>query len=361
MADSTADAGPFDVRYIYIAGGIADGPGPCASCATNCTSNGASCDNEHGCGWWGCYQWDQLPPGQYAGYFITAAQANTQIPMFSYYELLQSSDVAEGSAEVTAANDSAFMSRYYADFRFLLQQIGTTRAFLHIEPDFWGYAEQVNADARQIPASVSSANPTDCASQPETIAGMGRCLIAMVRKYCPNAYVGLHGSAWATGIDVSLNTDPTLNVAGEAQKLAAFLVEAGGSGADFIAVDASDRDYGYYASIGRDTKWDPTNQTLPDFHQAFTWAQALAQGVGRPVVYWQVPVGNAEQDNTPNHWKDNRVDYFFSHTNELAAADVVGMFFGAGASGQTTPESDGGNLLAKAKAYAQAPQLMCTP
>ena len=37
--------------------------------------------------------------------------------------------------------------------------------------------------------------------------------------------------------------------------------------------------------------------------------------------------------------------------DELAAAHVIGVAFGAGAGDQTTPESDGGNFTSKAKAY----------
>ena len=57
------------------------------------------------------------------------------------------------------------------------------------------------------------------------------------------------------------------------------------------------------------------------------------------------------QGNTTNHWQDNRVDYFFAHMSELAAAHVLGAAFGAGAGDQTLPETDGGNLVAKTNAY----------
>lgn len=56
MTDATAAAAPFDVHYIYLAGGIADGTGPCQRCASSCTSRGNLCDNQHGGGCWGCYQ-----------------------------------------------------------------------------------------------------------------------------------------------------------------------------------------------------------------------------------------------------------------------------------------------------------------
>jgi hypothetical protein len=87
--------------------------------------------------------------------------------------------------------------------------------------------------------------------------------------------------------------------------------------------------------------------------------KALAEALQLPVVYWQVPVGNAAQTNTADHWKDNRVDDFFAHPEELAAAHIAATLFGAGAGGMTTPETVGGNLVAKARAYFQSPQPLC--
>jgi hypothetical protein len=76
--------------------------------------------------------------------------------------------------------------------------------------------------------------------------------------------------------------------------------------------------------------------------------------VGKPIVWWQVPVGNMNMPNSGSQWKDNRVDYLFAHMDEVAAAHGVGVFFGAGNAQQTTPENDGGNLVAKVKAYEAA-------
>ena len=360
MLEPSAAAAPWDVRYLYLAGGIFDGSAPCASCASNCTASSRSCANSAGgCGWWGCYQYDQIPPGDFARQFVSSAKARGQLPWFSYYELLHSSKLAEGNAEVAAINDAAFLARYLGDFRFLLQQIGNEPAMVHVEPDFWGYAQHLNPDPHGIPAKVREAAPGDCGGQEESLAGFGKCLVAMARKYAPNARIGLHASYWATGVDVALNPNGALDVRAEARKVATFLDAAGATAGDFVVTDASDRDAGYYQSIGRNTFWDDKNLTLPDFHQAFSWAKALAEGLQIPVVYWQVPVGNAAQNNTTDHWKDNRVDYFFAQPGELAAAHVAGMLFGAGAGGMTTPESDGGNLIARAKAYAQTPQPLC--
>jgi hypothetical protein len=358
MAAATASSAPFDLQYEYISGGLPDGNGPCSSCATGCTTNGTTCANSGpGCAWWGCWQYDQDPPGDYIRGFAStcAGESPPQIPMLTYYQLLQSSGVTEGAPEVTqAATNATFMARYFADWRFLLQQIGQGVALLHIEPDFWGYAEQQSEDPTSLAAAVASANATDCASMPNTIAGMGQCMIAMTRKYAPHALVALHASAWGTKVDAAGNTDPTLDVATVAQKTATFLATCGESGADFVVVETSDRDAGYYQSIGKNTWWDATNATLPDFTQDFTYVKALTEALSKPALYWQTPLGNMSQNNTTDHWQDNRVDYFFANMSQLAAAHAVGAAFGAGASGQTTPESDGGNFVTKAKAYYTA-------
>ena len=362
MQDATAKSTPFDLRYTYISGGIFDGNTPCASCASNCTTNGTSCSNTGpGCAWWGCWQYDKDPPGEYARTFFSTAQGDGEIPMITYYQLLQASGVQEGQAEVTqAATNATFMTRYFADWRFLLQQIGSSIVLLHIEPDFWGYAEQAGSDPHALQAAVATANPTDCGSEENSIAGFGRCLVSMVRKYAPNARVGLHASAWSTNQDVALNTNASLDVAGEAQKTAAFLFACGADVSDFLVVEASDRDAGYYQSIGRDTWWDDTNTKLPTFHQDFAWLTALAEAANKPLIDWQLPVGNMSLPNETNAWQDNRVDYFFAHTQELAATHMVGFAFGAGAGDQTTPESDGGNLIAKVNAYhSSGGQALC--
>ncbi|MFT3913883.1 MAG: Ig-like domain-containing protein [Anaeromyxobacteraceae bacterium] len=339
-ADASAAAAAWDLRYVYLAGVVKDPAGAC-------TGPGYSA-------WWGCWQDLSQPPGQYVTGFVSAAAARGQVPMFTYYVLLPASGAPEGAGEVAAAKDVSFMATYLRDWRFLLQRVGTSKALLHVEPDLWGYAEQANADPHQVPAAVATANPTDCAGQENSFAGLGRCMIAMVRTYAPNAMVGLHASAWGTKIDVLGNTNASFDVEAEGRKLGVWLAAAGADVSDFVVADQSDRDAGYYASLGRDTWWDATNATLPNFHQALAWANAVAGAVGRPILWWQVPVGNLNQANTTSHWQDNRVQYFFDHPAEYAASGAVGIAFGAGADGQTVPETDGGYLVSRAKAYLDA-------
>jgi hypothetical protein len=344
MTDSVAELAPFSMRYLYLAGGLPDGSGPCARCGSSCSAGD----------WWGCWQDASVAPGQYLRDLILKTSASGQLPLVSYYELLQTSKVAEGSPEVAALADASLMARYFADWRFTLQQIGNARALLHVEPDLWGYAEQVSGNPHEIVAAVAKANPTDCAVQENSAAGFGRCLIAMVRKYAPNARIGLHASSWATGVDVHENTNPAFDVAAEGRKLADFLVACGAADADFVVFEASDRDAGYYKSIGKNTFWDATNATLPSFHQAFAWSAAITGRVGKPALWWQVPLGNMSLPNVATRWQDNRVDYFFSHPDELARANAFAMVFGAGRNDQTNPSTDSGNFVKRVQQLAAA-------
>ncbi len=366
-SDAAAGSAPFDLRYIYLSGGLFQSTTPCSAC-------GASCPG----GWWGCYN---TPPGAYATDFLsTAASASPrQTGMFTYYEILQTAQATiagfqEGTAEVTqAATNVGLMTRYYNDWRFVLQKIGQSRAVLHIEPDFWGYVRETGSAPTSLPAAVASANPTDCSAQPATIAGMGQCMIAMARTYAPNALVGLQASAW----NIAGNAMASMDVTTDAKSVAQVLAACGQSSADFVVVETSDRDAGYYQTAQmRDTWWDPTDTALPDYAQDLTWIRALTEALGTPALYWQTPLGNAAQSNLSEHYKDNRVDYFFggsasqvegaaavkvpAHWSDLAAAHVVGVAFGAGQSDQTNPDTDGGYLAAKTKAYvASGGQALC--
>jgi hypothetical protein len=355
MNEQVAESAPFDARYLYIAGGLADGNGTCSSCASGCTAKGVSCANTAGCGWWACWQDVSLPPGKYLRDFLDKAQANNQLPMLTYYELLQTGTAAEGSPEVVELNDVALMTRYYNDWRFVLQQVGTRTALMHIEPDLWGYAEKLNPDPHRQPAAVARANPTDCASQEESVAGFGRCLISMVRKYAPNAKVGLHASGWATGADATENRNPSFDVAADGRKVADFLLECGAGESDYVVLYVSDRDAGWRRAQGAANPfWDATGATLPNFKQAFAWGKAVTERMMLPSLWWSIPLGNMSLPNVVNRWQDNKLDYFFAHAAEVAASNAFGMLFGSGEVNQTNPSTDGGNLVMQVRTLAAA-------
>ncbi len=348
-------SGGFDLRYQYIAGVLAPDP----ACLAPGRANAVGCGTE----WWGTWQWDQLPPGRFVTDFVSATAAPGLRPMFTYYVLLPAAQrrlgIGEGSPEVTvAARDPVFMAAYLDDFRFFLRQVGGAPAIVHVEPDFWGYAQQAaqaaGVDAHGLTAAVASANPTDCAAAENSIAGLGRCMVSMARTYAPAALVSLHGSAWASGFDCVSNRSASLDVAAEARKTADFLLAVGADCADLVVVDLSDRDAGWYQRQvpPRDSWLDATDATLPSFAQAFRWSKALADRAGKKVLWWQLPVGNMSLGNTCGAWQDNKLDYFFDHPDRVAAGGAAGMAFGSGATCQTDPDSDGGHLRARAAALA---------
>jgi hypothetical protein len=348
-------SGGFDLRYQYLAGVLAPDP----ACLAPGRAKAEGCGTE----WWGTWQWDQLPPGRFVSDLVSATAAAGLRPMFTYYLLLPAAQrwlgISEGAPEVTVAmRDRAFMTAYLDDFRFFLRQVGSAPAVIHIEPDLWGYAQgaarDAGVDAHGLMAAVASANPTDCSAAEDSVAGLGRCMISMVRTYAPGALVSLHGSAWASGIDCVSNRSASIDVAAEARRTADFLLGAGGNCADLVVVDLSDRDAGWYQVQvpPRDSWLDATDATLPSFTQAFAWSRALADRAGKKVLWWQVPVGNMSLGNACGAWQDNKLDYFFDHPDRVVAGGAAGMAFGSGATCQTDPDSDGGHLRGRAAALA---------
>ena len=368
MEDVSFAAQPFDLNYRYLAGAVPE-DGTCNLCTDqSCTAAGLPC-SDNSCPWWGCWQWVALEPGRYVADHIDHVAGLGGIPMITYYVWLEAADATEGGDEVTRFNNATLLRPYLQDFRFLCQVIGeqpATPTILHLEPDLWGYAEQVNSDPTQIAAALSGTGITECSGQPNTLVGLTHCLIILARQYAPNALIGFHASAWGAGHD-ALGEAPTyFDVADHARTTAAFYRALGADQADLIVVEMSDRDAGYYESLGRGNWWDPLNVTPPHFHQAILWVQTLSQELALAALWWQVPYGNMNLldlcDATHSEYRDNRVDYFFDHPAEFAAGNALGIAFGAGTSCQTTAETDHGHFLQRAGQYfAGGRPLLCGP
>lgn len=342
-ASSSGNAAPFDMQYAYLNSGSFS------------TYDHAGCLNgtvsTSSCPWWGAWQEDIPARGLYATRFINTAKARTwnsvsraQIPYFTYYMVLPASGLSEGTSptgETAALNDQTFLTTYFNDWRFLLQKIGTEKAMLHIEPDLFGYlkarAAATTGLPSAIPAKVTLSNPTDCGTgYTDDAASYAKCMIHMVRIYAPNATVGLHFSPW------------TYTNAGDATSWANFMLAMGADQGDFLVADSTDRDADWYLLVqgqpGHD--WDVTKMTA--FLQ---WTKDVSTAVGKPFFLWQLPLGNSYQNNTYQHYKDQRVELLFSHIAEVRDAHVVGMLFGSGETAQTYVESDGGLLIGKTKQH----------
>ncbi|MEV6874721.1 RICIN domain-containing protein [Amycolatopsis sp. NPDC051128] len=334
MKDASATAAPFDVRYNYVH----SQPAPSSDYYT-----AARCKPEWS-SWWGCWTGETTAPGFYVTWGDDhVAQATYQGKprpqkyFWTWYSLRDLGDAAgqgDGPGEVVAINRTDLLTRYLDDYRFFLQKIGTSHDMIDIEPDFWGYVRSLG-NPHQVAAQVKPANPTDCGAQENSAAGLAACLVAMAHKYAPNAGVGLHLTCW----------DWETNLQGCVKDYA----ELGAKNADFLVSDVSDRDAGWYAKPengGRNTFW--TDQQAA---AALRFYKTMAESAGKPVVLWQIPVGNMAQNNTMNHYKDDKVDWFFAHLDQVADAHVAALLFGAGQQEQTSVETDGGNLIGKTIAY----------
>ncbi|MHC5902430.1 RICIN domain-containing protein [Streptomyces sp. S6] len=334
MNDTSANAAPFDVRYAYVHSR------PAASSdyytASRCKKEWSS--------WWGCWSGETTAPGFYVTWnddHVSKAtyqgKSRPQKMFWTWYSLRDLGDAAgeaDGPGEVKAINRTDLLTRYMNDYRFFLQKIGSSQDMLDIEPDFWGYVRSLG-NPHQVAAQVKASNPTDCGSQENSAAGLAQCLITMAHKYAPNAGAGFHLTCW----DWQSNT----------QKCVKDYADLGAKNADFLVADVVDRDAGWYAQPangGRDTFW--TDQKAADM---LGWYKTMAESVGKPVVLWQIPLGNKSQNNTFAHYKDDKVDWLLSHMNQVADAHISALLFGPGQQEQTTVESDGGNLINKTITY----------
>ena len=348
MDDDAFAAAPFDLRYVYLAG---DAPAaPCQSCAAGCSVAGQSCANAAGgCAWWGCWQDDQDPPGRYAADFVASSRAAGAIPMFTYYLWLGVSGQGEGTAEVTGFDRGADLTRYLADWRFLMQTLaaaGDGPVLVHVEPDLWGYAEAQGSDPTVLPAAVSAAGASECADEPDSVTGLVGCMLAIARAEAPAVLVGFHASAWGAGADAYLNADPGFDLAGHADATAGFLRAAGADQADFVVVEMSDRDAGFNGRW-----WDATDGAPPDFAQAISWAGRVGDDLGLPILWWQVPYGHEGLEDVCDRYQDNRVAYVFDHPERFAAGGALGVAFGAGTGCMTTPATDDGYFVGRAQGH----------
>ena len=316
---------PWKYRYQYLTGGV-----------------------NTGSGW---ETWN-TPPGQFATYYMSDSDSIGAIPVFTYYEILQSLPhvgATELDSDYSNLNNTATMLSYYANFALLMNKAKTfgKAVVVHVEPDLFAYMEQKAAggDASTVSASVASSGYSGLGALPNTLQGFTWALLTLRDAIAPNVVLATHASTWASGVDIGLNTDPNLNLAANADAVGAFLNSGGiapnptGSTFDAVFNDVADRDSGTPSGHW----WDRSDTNLPDFKQWLTWMTELHAKTARQLVVWQVPVGNQYFDTmnqTAGHYQDNRAEYFLSHVSALQAAGIVAVLFGSGGNDNSTTYTD---------------------
>ena len=295
-------------------------------------------------GSWGSWK-DWNPDGSFVNVLSDSADAKGVTPMYTLYAM-----AAYGDGNLSGLTDATFQKGYWGDVKLLFQRIAIfgKPAVVHFEPDFWAYAEQrAHEDPTSVAVSLHQGAP-DCADLSEDLVGMGHCLVRLARTYAPLAVVGFHASQWA----------------GSADATAAFLKKVGGDQTDVVFADLLDRDAGCFEAAtdpacmrGGTFYWDESNTTSPNFHDYLAWSKAIVTGLGRPMVWWQIPFGvpSDTPGGTSGHYRDNRVHYLFSHVQEFVDAGGLGAVFGTGAGNQTDPTTDGGQFKTAVAGYYAHP------
>ena len=160
---------PFTMRYQYLAGGVNTGNG-----WANWNAN-----------------------GQFATSYIQESVANGMTPVFTYYMIYQSAPGGGGeqSAVITNLNNTATMQAYYADLKLFFQRAGAfpnNRVVLHVEPDMWGYVQQVagNDNAASVGAKVAATGLPELAGLPDNVAGLAQGIVRLRNQYAPNVLLG---------------------------------------------------------------------------------------------------------------------------------------------------------------------------
>ena len=304
-------------------------------------------------GWRG---WNS-PSGQYANNVLDAAKALNAVPMFTYYQLALEFE-NKNYAILTSEN----LHKYLLDVRLLYTKIAAygSPVIVQFEPDFYGYLQQyavsIGKTPSTIPAKIRYADVPECQTLSETVRGLLDCLVTMGHTVAPKVKVGFHASSWGDWYDPMSASTAVIKAKGAS--VGNFLKSAGSDATDFVTVETSDRDAGFWEAQGRTNEyWDETNAGRPNFTNHFTWVSSVSQTMGKPVLWWQMPFGvPAATSGTDGKYRDNRVKYFFSHTADVVGAGGFGMVFGAGADRQTTPSTDGGQFKRALDAYLLAPK-----
>jgi hypothetical protein len=322
----------LDARYQYLAGGVD-------------TGNGWSTWNED---------------GTFVSRYVDESRRARVLPVLTYYMLLQSGSRGgdEAVRDLGNLDDVGLMRRYYVDLVLALQRAGADgeRAVLHVEPDLWGYVQKAarGDDAATVPAAVASTGVAGLEGLPNTAAGVAQAVVRLRDRHAPSVLLAWHLSSWGTNDSATANDLPSPRIDALAARSAAFYRSLGAP-FDLVFNDVADRDDGFRRVVlGEQTVGHHWGRG--DVGRHLRYLRGFTRATGRAVVLWQLPLGHRRLPNTTGRYRDNRVDLLLGRRANLRrarAAGVVGLLFGAGAEGCTTPQTDGGHFHRLARRYAR--------
>ncbi|MGE3272564.1 MAG: hypothetical protein AB7P40_27730 [Chloroflexota bacterium] len=305
---------PFGFRYQYLSAGVNTGNG------------------------WA--NWNQ--DGHFVTYYIQDSVANSVTPVFTYYQIYQSSPGggSESQAVLGNLNNTSTMQAYYADLKLFFQRAGAfpnNKVVLHVEPDMWGYVQQAagNDNATSVAAKVASTGVTELAGLPDNVSGLAKAIVRLRDTYAPNVILGYHLSDWGTGTDISLQ-DPSNSQVDQLGDRAGNFYNSLGANFDVAFSELGDRDAGFdqaYNNMGPEAWWDDA-----DFTRHARFLGRFVATSGKRMVLWQIPLGNTRMramNNTNFHFQDNRVEKLLDEPTRARLqtyvdAGVMAFLFGAG-------------------------------
>jgi hypothetical protein len=311
------DVPALDARYQYLAGGVNTGSG------------------------WSTWN----PNGTFVTRYVKESHAKGVVPVLTYYMLLQSKSSFEGGeAEKDLAHlrNASLMRAYWKDFTLALKRAkGKKLVIFHLEPDLFGYMHQ--------------AARNDRASAPH--ARFARRAIRLRDRYARNVKLAYHLSTWGTNEDPTYSDPPDARIDRLAARSARFYRSLGAR-FDYVFNDVDDRDAGFNEHVlgdGGRSRWDEG-----DFHRHARFIKGFTRRVRKPVVIWQIPVGNSTLPDTWGRYRDSRVEWWLGesrdeHLREARDAGIVALLFGGGADGTTSPDTDGGLFFRLAREYLAKP------
>jgi len=284
--------------------------------------------------------------GTFVNILTDSADDHGTVPMFDMYGM-----AAHGEANQAVLVDPEYMGPWWEQMELVFRRLAVfdKPAIVHVEPDFWAF-QQIQSGGNAASVEVLIHDFVDgCDDQPENLVGLGHCIIQLSRTISPKVAIGFHASRWG----------------GTPASIVQFLTSVGAAEGDYIGMDILDRDAGCFEAHTDPNcqrndgpwYWDETNQTSPNFHEYLAYSKTIGDGLGKPIIWWQIPFGvpSNTEGGTAGRYRDNRVHYMFSHIQEFIDAGGAGAAFGVGAGNQTYIDTDGGQFRNAVTAYFAAP------
>jgi hypothetical protein len=292
--------------------------------------------------------WQKYAPrGGYLTSFVRETLAAGQVPVLTYYAILQSlpggGSGEQGAVKRNLANRST-MTAYWKNVSLMLKLAGRFHrtVIVHVEPDQWGYLQQESRadNPKTLKVQVASTGLRELRGLPNDARGYAQAFVRLRNRYARNVLLGWHISQFGAGHDIATENLGGSTIDGIARRLSTFYKRLHAH-FDLLVSYMGDRDAGEAVSEGNSRyPWDPS-----DYERDLHFIRSAIADFHLRAFYFQIPYGNTQMqamNNTPFHWQDNHVETLlggsgFPLIHQYAQAGVTGFLFGLGQATSTCP------------------------